>query len=85
MRAEAASLYHRLQQHWILDSLREVRDGTHILMDIVLSHSGNNPMSFFLMIPLGNDRKYWTDPSPNDHEDEHLVSYVLLVLLLLLF
>lgn len=42
------------------------------------------PNEFFLMIPLGNDRKYWTDLSPNDHEDEHLVSYVLLVLLLLL-
>ena len=31
-------LHHSSQQHQILNPLREVRDGTHILMDIIWVH-----------------------------------------------
>ena len=37
-----SDLYHGLQQCWILNSLNKARDQTHILREIMLSHSGNS-------------------------------------------
>ena len=46
------NLYHSSQQHWILNSLSEARDQTHILMDTswfhnALSYNENALKNFF--------------------------------------
>ena len=48
-------LHHSLQQHWILNPLREARDRTHILMDTSrvltpLSHNENSALVFLCIL-----------------------------------
>ena len=45
--SHVCDLHHSLQQHWILDSLSEARDRTHILMDNRMSHNRNSKAGVF--------------------------------------